>query len=88
MSHPVIVVLACVFAVLGAILSYYFMRGFREGRMRLRLAYPFPRRIPDGREPGYVYRDRHPGRVWVEAGFHVFAILISIGMFLLLMTAP
>jgi hypothetical protein len=88
MSHPVIVVLACLFAVVGATLSYYFVCGFREGRFPMRRVYPFLRPVLNGRETGYAYRDRHAATFWFEAGFNVLAVLICIGMLLLLISLP
>ena len=80
MSHPILILLAGVFAVFGAILAYYLVRGLREGRMPMRRFYPLPKPVLNGRETGYAYRDRHAGTFWFETGFNVLAVLICIGM--------
>lgn len=83
MTHPVFAALACLFAVFGAILAYYLVRGLREGRMPMRRFYPVPKPMLNGRETGYAYRDRHPGTFWFETAFNVLAVLVCIAVAIL-----
>ena len=96
MSHPIIVVLAAVFAILGAGFGYILVRGFRVGRFSRRFtsldtalrSLEFRRSGADGYEPGYSYRDRDKAGFWIEAAFRVFAMIICVIMFTVLLNAP
>ena len=97
MSHPVIIVLAAVFALLGAGFAYLLARGFRAGRFSQRFtsfdtsmrALEFRRNpIPGGYEPGYSYRDQDRFGFWFEAAFRVLAVVVCVIMFIVFLTAP
>ena len=87
MSHPVIVVLAVLLALIGAGIAYILVRGFRAGRfsrrftsldtaLRARAFRQSP--VPGGYEPGYSYRDQDRFGFWGEAAVRVLAVLICV----------
>ena len=88
MSHPIIVALACMFGLLSVAITAVTLRGIRIGRLARRI----PRRpgppLPDGREWGYAYRDVPGSGFWEEVAGQVFAVLVCLLMFIVLLTAP
>ena len=97
MSHPVIVVLAAVFALLSASFAYILVRGLRAGRFSLRFttldttlkSLAFRKHpVPGGRDPGYCYRDDDATGFWIEAAVRLLAVIICVIMFIVLLTAP
>ena len=83
-----LVVLAGLFVILGTGAAYFLVRGLREGRIALRLTFPYPKLpLPDGREPGYAYRNHDPATFWVEIGVQALAVVACIVTFCILISA-
>jgi hypothetical protein len=81
--------LAALFTILGAIAAYYLVRGLRDGRIGMRLRFPYRTEpLSDGREPGYAYRSHSPSLFWTEIGMQVMAVAVSVLMIFVLLMAP
>jgi hypothetical protein len=85
-SDPILAWLAIGFALAGAISAYYLVKFLRERRYPLRFSTIAPGTILNGREAGYIYRDRNPAGYWFEMGFQTFAVMVSVAMIILLIS--
>ena len=76
---PVLAGLTGLFAILGGVSAYYLVRGIRDGRIGLRSWFPYRTLpLPDGREPGYAYRNHSPSLFWSEIAMQVLAVAVSV----------